>query len=587
MERQIMPRNVLMVYPEIPSTYWSFKYALPFIGKKASLPPLGLLTVAALLPETYHLKLIDMNVSTLTKADIEASDIVFLSAMIVQKHSFEQVIKLCKECNVPVVAGGPYPSSCYEKIQDVNYFILNEAEVTLPKFLDDYERGCPQKIYMDDKKPDIAQIPPPRFDLLDVNVYSSLSLQFSRGCPFNCEFCDIIEMFGRNPRTKLPEQFISEMECVYKTGYSGALFIVDDNFFGNQQKAKNLLAKIAEWQKTHNYPFTFFTEASINCASDTEFMSLMTEAGFDMVFIGIETPHSETLEKIAKKQNLKRDIYSDIEKLQRHGIEVTGGFIVGFDTDPENIFDLQIDFIQKAGIPMAMVGLLNAIPKTQLYRRLQKENRIINDSSGNNTHDLKLNFVPCMPTKILLDGYKRVISEIYTPKKYFERCFTLLKRLPSQKKVYRSIKLSDIRALFLSLWKQTFSSYSFYYLQFLWRALRYNPKLFPEAMAMSVKGYHLFKITKEILRADEFSELLDTSLQSFQTELGEILEKWNGRIAKEIEKYGTQIKIKAEKKYHCFNHGMQNYLSEAYSEFATSCESIMGQWKQKLQQPKQ
>lgn len=579
-----MPKHVLMVYPKIPATYWSFQYAMSFIGKKASLPPLGLLTVAALMPKDYEIKLIDMNVSTLTKEDIKAADIVFISAMIIQKRSFEQVVTLCLECHIPVVAGGPYPTSCYDKIDGVDYFILNEAEVTLPKFLDDYEHGCPQKIYADDQKPDITKVPPPRFDLIDVNIYSSLALQFSRGCPFNCEFCDIIEMFGRNPRTKSPEQFIAEMECVYNTGFSGSLFIVDDNFFGNQQKVKALLVKMVAWQKAHGYPFSFFTEASINCARDETLINLMAEAGFDMVFVGIETPHRETLEKIAKKQNLQTDIYEDIEKLQRHGIEVSGGFVLGFDTDPDNIFDLQIDFIQKAGIPMAMVGLLNALPNTQLYQRLLKENRIVNDSSGNNTHDLKLNFLPRMPREVLLAGYKRVIAEIYAPKNYFERCFTLLRRLPSVKRVYRPVKIAEIRALLLSLWRQTFSPYGFYYLRFLWRALRYNYKLFAEAMAMAVKGYHLFRITREILRAEEFSTQLDNSLKSFQDELGEMLEKWNARIARKMDKYGTRLQAEAEKKYHCLNSGMQQYLSDAYKEFAISCEATISKWKQRLPQ---
>lgn len=578
-----MPKNVLMIYPEIPATYWSFKYALSFIGKKASLPPLGLLTVAAMLPRaSYDVKIIDMNVATLTKADIEAADIVFISAMIIQKCSFEQIVKWCRECNVPVVAGGPYPSSSYEKIEGVDHFILNEAEVTLPQFLYDYERGCAKKIYLDERKPDITKTPPPRFDLLDVRVYSSLALQFSRGCPFNCEFCDIIEMFGRNPRTKLPEQFVAEMECAYRTGFTGSLFIVDDNFFGNKQSVKALLIKMIEWQKAHGYPFSFFTEASINCASDPEFVDLMAEAGFDMVFIGIETPHRETLEKIAKKQNLQTDVYAGIENLQRRGIEVSGGFVLGFDSDPDNIFDLQIDFIQKAGIPMAMVGLLNALPNTQLYRRLQQENRIVNDSSGNNTHDLKINFLPRMSKKVLLEGYKRVISEIYTPEKYFDRCFVLLKRLPSARRVYRPVKIAEVRALLLSLCKQTFSSYGFYYLRFLWRALRYNGKLFAEAMALAVKGYHLFRITKEILRAEEFSRQLDSCLRSFQDGLPDILGKWNERIAREMERYEVHIKAKAEKKYHCLNRGMQHYLSEAYSEFAASCESTISEWKERL-----
>jgi len=313
-----------MIYPEIPTTFWSFKYALPFIDCKSSMPPLGLLTVAALLPDDYEIKLIDMNVKVLEEADIINSDLIFISAMIIQKESFEKAVKLCKDLDKPVVAGGPYPTSSSEELKNVDYLVLNEAEITLPEFIRDYEKGEPKRIYTSDNKADITKTPLPRYDLLDnVNDYTYLALQFSRGCPFNCEFCDIIEMFGRKHRSKNIDQFINEIQCVYDTGYRGSLFIVDDNFIGNKNSVKKLLRKILEWQERHNFPFTLFTEASINLAHDDEIMDLMFLSGFSSVFIGIETPDENTLSVTQKEQNLRHDIFESIKKIQCHGLEVT------------------------------------------------------------------------------------------------------------------------------------------------------------------------------------------------------------------------------------------------------------------------
>jgi radical SAM superfamily enzyme YgiQ (UPF0313 family) len=483
-----------MVYPKIPTTYWSFDYALPFIGKKSSLPPLGLMTVAAMLPPNYIVRLIDLNVATLEREDIEESDIVFVSAMIVQKESFEEIVALCGECNRPVVAGGPYPISSYQEIEGVDFFVLDEAELTLPRFLDDLEAGHPQKLYQDPGKPDITRTPVPRFDLIDVGAYDSMPLQYSRGCPYNCEFCDIIEMFGRIQRTKTAEQFLRELDAVKGSGFRGSLFIVDDNFVGNHRKVKELLRSVVTWQKQHGFPFAFFTEASIDLAQDDELLDLMVEAGFSMVFVGIETPDEGTLAYTQKRQNLKSPILESVRKIQRRGIEVTGGFILGFDTDAPDIFDRQISFIQQAGIPIAMVGLLNALPNTQLGRRLEREGRLKRTTTGNNTHTLGMNFVPRMPESILIDGYKRVLSELYSPKRYFERSITLLRRLSPRTRAVRSTSWIEIRALLLSMLKQGFSSYSLQYWRYLLTALLTRPRLFSDAVALAIKGYHFFAI---------------------------------------------------------------------------------------------
>ena len=434
-----MERKILLVYPEIPATYWSFKYAMPFVGYKSLMPPLGLITVAAMLPDDYDLRLIDMNIQDLTADDILGVDMVFVSAMIVQKESFHKVVRMCNRCGTPVVAGGPYPTTGHESIQGVDHFVLNEGEVTLPLFIADLEAGRPQKVYRDETKPDITKTPPPRFDLLDLGAYGSMAVQSSRGCPFNCEFCDIIEMFGRVPRYKLPEQFIREMDLLYETGYRGSLFIVDDNFIGNKKKVRELLDHIIEWQKSRNYPFSLYTEASINLAQDEDLLDQMVAAGLDMVFIGIETPVQATLEQTNKMQNTKAISSESVSTIQAKGIEVMGGFIVGFDTDPENIFDLQIEFIQKAGIPLAMIGTLIALPGTQLYRRLESEGRIIGETDGNNTHSMEINFVPRMERDMLVSGYKRVIASIYEPRNYFDRCATLIRRMPRARQYGRSL----------------------------------------------------------------------------------------------------------------------------------------------------
>ena len=523
-----MSKKILLVYPEIPTTYWSFNHALPFIGKKALLPPLGLITIASLLPEDYDVSLIDLNIGQLQRRDIQEAELVFISAMIVQKESFQQIVKMCNECGSPVVAGGPYPISSYEDIEGVDFFVLDEAELTLPKFLSDLEAGCPQKVYRTLEKPDITRTPPPRFDLIDIEAYDSIPLQYSRGCPYNCEFCDIIEMFGRVQRTKTPTQFVREMAAVYSTGYRGQIFIVDDNFIDNRRKAKALLREVIAWQREHNSPFSLSTEASIDLAQDDELLDLMVEAGFTMAFIGIETPDEKTLAFTLKGQNLKAGLMESICKIQKRGIEVTGGFILGFDTDPPNIFDRQIDFIQRAGIPIAMIGLLNALPNTRLYRRLKKEGRLLKASTGNNTHDLTLDFKPIMPAETLIQGYKRVIEALYSPKSYFERCSTLISRLPVKTKSVRSLSLIEIKALFLSIAKQAFSSYGIHYLRFLAGVLLTRIHLFPDAASMAIKGYHFFKITNDVARAEEFSKPLITARQSFQPRVAEVIGK--GRI---------------------------------------------------------
>ncbi|MBL7995129.1 B12-binding domain-containing radical SAM protein [bacterium] len=575
-----MSTKVLLVYPEMPVTYWSFRYTLPFIGKKASIPPIGLLTVAAMLPGDFDVKLIDMNTSKLTDNDILSSDIVFTSSMLVQKRSHEKVVELCNRLHRPIVAGGPYPTSSYEQISGVDHFVLNEAEVTLPQFLNDYKAGCAKHIYLNETKPDITETPAPRFDLLDTKQYAIMALQYSRGCPFSCEFCDIVSMFGHVPRTKTPAQFVEEMDGLYRSGYRGSLFIVDDNFIGNKKNVKELLPAISEWQKKWRFPFTLFTEASVNLSEDSELMDMMVTAGFNMVFLGIETPVKESLVETHKLQNTKSDLLKCISAIQKKGMEVTGGFIIGFDNDPEDIFERQVHFIQQSGIPAAMVGLLTALPNTQLYKRLKSENRLIDlFTSGNNTHDLRLNFVPKMNTKKLVDGYKHVLSEIYKPGKYFHRCITLLKTLTAHRGAKRRIRLPELRALFMSLTCQTFSFYGLHYIKFIGKVLVTRPASFQLAITLAVKGHHFMKITRETLAVANLGAYKEKLLDAFRQIVKEKFEGISASDLTEIMKiagtYKDQSITDLKREYNRIHHDFQPYAEELLQNFEQMIDEIL------------
>jgi radical SAM superfamily enzyme YgiQ (UPF0313 family) len=502
-----MPKTkVLLVYPKNPVTYWSYKYALSFIGKKSIQPPLGLLTVAALLPEEYFdLRLIDTNVTKLRDADIRDSDLVMISSMIVQKESFASIVGRCNGLGVPVAAGGPYPTSCRDEIRGVDFFILNEGEVTVPLFVADWIQGHPQGVYESTEKPDLAASPVPRFDLVDHRKYAVMSLQFSRGCPHDCEFCDIVSLFGRVPRVKSAPAFLRELDALYAAGARGSLFIVDDNFIGNKAKAKELLRAMIPWQAERGYPFKLITEASVELARDDELLDLMAGVNFSMVFVGLETPVPESLASIGKVQNLRMNVVDGIRKIQEKGIEVTGGFIIGFDDDPPDVSDRQIKFTEELAIPVAMMGLLTALPKTGLSRRLEREGRLIGSGDGNNTGATELNFEPLVPVAKIVQGYYRTIREIYRPRAYFNRCLELLRRFPESRrhpKPGETGYVTPTGALYLlrSLVRQTFTPYGFEYLRFVLKALKISPLLVGDFITMAIQGRHLMKVTNAVLR---------------------------------------------------------------------------------------
>lgn len=441
--------KILLAYPKYPSTFWSFTYALELMGKKAAMPPLGLLTIAPILSE-HELKLIDMNVNPITDEDILWADYVFISAMITQKDSARKLITKCKRLGTKIVAGGPLFNNLYNEFQDVDHFILNEGEITLPLFLEDLKNGNIKRIYSSDVRPDISNIPIPKWDLINLDDYARMAIQFSRGCPFDCEFCDIVNLNGRQPRVKTPEQFIKELNSLYDHGWRSSIFVVDDNFIGNKVQAKMLLHELIKWKKEKHYKWSFMTQVSINLASDDELLNLMKQAGFSTVFIGIETPSKNSLEECNKFNNKNRDMAEDIKKIYNYGMEVYGGFIIGFDHDDKDIFDTQFKFIQKTGIVVAMMGLLTALPGTKLYKRLNSENRILTESSGNNI-DFTINFIPKMEKEFLISEYKNLLLKLYNVENYYERIFNFLKEYKhhTNDKLTHNLALGFLKCLYV------------------------------------------------------------------------------------------------------------------------------------------
>ncbi|MEK9137739.1 MAG: B12-binding domain-containing radical SAM protein [Bacteroidota bacterium] len=491
--------KILLVYPCYPHTFWSFQHALKFISRKAVNPPLGLLTVAAMLPAEWEKKLVDMNVCTLRDEDIAWADLVFLSAMSIQKESARDVIGRCKSLGAKVVAGGPLFTAEHDEFESVDHLVLNEAELMLPLFLNDLKKGQAQRLYTTREWADIKTTPIPQWDLIRPTDYATMNIQYSRGCPFDCDFCDITVLYGRRPRTKTKEQVVAELESLYAVGWRGGVFFVDDNFIGNKNKLKKeTLPAIIEWMEARRHPFSLNTEASINLADDDELMRLMVKAGFDAVFVGIESPNDESLVECSKIQNRNRDLVASVRKLQNFGLQVQGGFIVGFDKDPASIFDRLTAFIQESGIATAMVGLLNAPRGTRLYQRLVREGRLLRAMSGNNM-DVSINFIPKMDVDALLKGYRDILKTIYTPRHYHARVKQFLREYkPTQAKVVR-LELMHIRALLKSILVLGVIARGrvYYWRMFFW-SLFCRPRLFPLSITLMIYGFHFRKFSSSI-----------------------------------------------------------------------------------------
>ena len=489
--------NVLLINPEFPDTYWSFRHALPFEGKRSAFPPLGLLTVSALLPKSWERRLADLNVRPLKESDIEWADIVFATAMLVQKDSLRQVVKRCKARGKRVVLGGPYVTTTIEDLPEADHIFLGEAETTLPQFVKDLEHGEAKRTYQAPERPPLSITPIPEFHLAELKHYSAMSVQYSRGCPFNCEFCDIIEIYGRVPRTKSNQQMVAELDALRRLGWRGAVFIVDDNFIGNKKNVRRLLPELVAWQERNGHPFSLLTEASVNLADDEPLLSDMQRAGFRRVFLGIETPVEESLKEAQKSQN-RGNLLDSVKKIQSYGLEVMAGFIVGFDNDPEDIFERQIEFIRESAIPLAMVGLLNALPDTQLWKRLEREGRLLGeDATGNNTV-CTLNFVTKMDPARLIAGYQSIMRTIYAPHEYYRRALDSLKRTareaaePQQYNLLSSV--ASLMRIFVKLGLLDRERKEFW--RFFRQGTAKHRDRIAEILRLAAMGYHFRKLTE-------------------------------------------------------------------------------------------
>ena len=512
--------NALLVYPEQPPTFWGADYALEMSGIKATFPPLGLLTIAAMFPPGYELRLVDMNVNALHDADLEWADLVFTSTMITQHLSLQAVIDRCNDMDVPVVAGGPHPTTFHQDIAGVDHVVLGEVEEIFSEFLRDLEDGKAKAVYRESRKPDVTRTPVPRFDLIDMKVYATMSVQFSRGCPFDCEFCDIIKLYGRVPRTKSPEQVVEELDSLYRLGWRGPVFLVDDNFIGNKRDAMKLLPEIARWQKTKGYPFTLITEASANLVLLEELMDAMIKAGFDTVFVGIETPNPEALLKIKKQQNTSKHqenyLYHAVRKIQQHGMQVQGGFILGLDGDDEGVFDAQIEFIQETGIPVAPIYLLTALKGTDMYERMKSENRLLEAPIGTNA--MSLNFKTEMDYGTLIEGYKRVIATLYdlTLTNYFERCLTLFRHWKPAPHLRKPRSKDEIFAALMGVRRCLSERQVPAYSKFIGKVSKDYPRMLPEAIYLAAMGHHFERISRQQIAIHEFLGFLRGELEMFQ-----------------------------------------------------------------------
>lgn len=568
--------NALLVYPEFPPSYWGYNYALHFIGRKSNMPPLGLLTVAGLFPKDYRLKVVDMNVAPLLDEDLEWADVIFTSTMVVQKDSYFEVVERCNRANTPIVSGGPHPTSYRDEIVSimqerggwVDHFLFGEVEESFEDFLTDLQNGNTKDVYSEPRKPDVTKTPLPRYDLLNLNDYGSMALQFSRGCPFDCEFCDITKLFGRVPRTKANEQVLAEFNLLHRLGWRGAMFLVDDNFIGNKRDAMRLLPAVTEWQEARDFPFQLYTETSVNLVDIPGMLDGMADAGFIMTFLGIESPNDEALQKTVKQQNTSKDESAEsyllraIRKIQEAGLEATAGFIVGLDGDKE--FQSHIDFIQKAGIPRAMAGLLTALKQTNLYKRLETEGRLLGESSGNNV-SVELNFVPELDREVLIEEYKRILRVLYEPslKGYFERCLTLFENWHPKRRTVRIGKM-EVRALLRSMKQQLLSRRQGpTYLWFLIRVLMRHPRRLPDAVLFAILGYHHEKVTSQQIAVDSFKQYLHVELMTFRDSVSKSEKSRSNRIGEigaDVQTLLARVRTEYETVHRDFRRGVKDNL---------------------------
>ncbi|MCZ6690841.1 MAG: B12-binding domain-containing radical SAM protein [Planctomycetota bacterium] len=488
--------RALLINPEFPNSYWSAKEALVFTGRRTLIPPLGLITVAALLPDHWECRLVDTTAEALTDEDLRWADVAMVTGMLVQREALHEILARCRRLGLRTVVGGPYATALPEELDGADHVVVGEAEEIIPDLAADLEGGYARHIYKEVRKPDLSQAPLPRFDLLKTHFYHNMALQFSRGCPFTCEFCDIIVMYGRKPRTKTAAQVIRELDAIQTSGFVGNVFFVDDNFIGNKKAVRQVLPEIGDWRRRTKAKLEFYTEASMNVADDPSLVDLMIQSGFTAIFIGIETPSAEALRETKKLQNLKRDMAEQVHGLLEKGMDVWAGFILGFDSDGPDIFDQMIEFVNRAAIPYAMVGMLSALPHTPLYHRLEKEGRLREGVSGDQFG--LTNVVTKLPVDQMVSGYRRVLETLYDPSVFFDRCREYLRWYRTPSEVTRPKEAQDVRAVLRAMVAQGLRSpYRREYWRFLRWVLFHCPRQMGRALALAAAGHHYITYTRE------------------------------------------------------------------------------------------
>ena len=513
--------RVLLVYPLFPKTFWSYEKILELVDRKVLLPPLGLVTVAAILPQEWEFKLVDRNIRQITEAEWEWAELVILSAMIVQKEDLLDIIREAKRRGKSVACGGPYPTSVPEEPQaaGIDYLILDEGEITLPMFVEAIGRGEKSGMYRSDGiKPDVTTTPVPRFDLLELDCYDSMSIQFSRGCPFQCEFCDIIVLYGRKPRTKNPQQLIAELDCLYNLGWRRGVFMVDDNFIGNKRSVKLLLKDLQIWQESHKFPFTFNTEASIDLAQDQELMEMMVACNFNAVFLGIETPDEESLQMTKKFQNTRNSLIESVELIAKTGLRVMAGFIIGFDGEKAGAGQRIVDFAEAAAIPSTTFGMLQALPHTALSHRLAKEGRL-REKSGNLNQTTLMNFIPTRPLEDIAREYVEAFCQVYDAEKYLDRTYRhfLMLGAPTAKIPAQFPSLIELRALLTVVWRQGFKrSTRWKFWHHLFSILKRNPAVWDHYLTVCAHNEHFLEY-RQIVRDEIEAQLAEFLANESQT----------------------------------------------------------------------
>jgi radical SAM superfamily enzyme YgiQ (UPF0313 family) len=490
--------RALLVYPQFPKTFWSYEKILELVDRKVVLPPLGLITVAAILPQEWEFKLVDRNVRAVTEAEWQWADVVIVSAMIVQKKDFVSQIQAAKQHGKLVAVGGPYPTSLPEEATaaGADFLILDEGEITLPLFIEAMQRGDTSGVFRaNGDKPDVTTTPIPRYDLLELDAYDSMSIQFSRGCPFQCEFCDIIVLYGRKPRTKTPEQVLAELDRLYEIGWRRGVFMVDDNFIGNKRNVKLLLKELKIWQAEHGYPFRFDTEASVDLAQDEELLELMVECNFAAVFLGIETPDEESLALTKKFQNTRGSLSDAIETIQKAGLRPMAGFIIGFDGEKTGAGDRIVRFVEQAAVPTTTFAMLQALPNTALWHRLEKEGRL-RAGDGNINQTTLMNFIPTRPLEDIAREYVDAFTRIYDPINFLDRTYRCFMKLgaPKAKPKFKLPDLIELRALLIVMWRQGVKRETrWVFWHHFFSILRHNPAVFDHYIAVCAHNEHFLE----------------------------------------------------------------------------------------------